>query len=48
MRTPSFVCIALAAAYAAATPVSALYLNSFRAQHGRPALGVSGQLAGGA
>jgi hypothetical protein len=30
------------------TPASALDLNSFRAQHGRPALSVSGQLAGGA
>ena len=29
-------------------PASALDLNSFRAQHGRPALSVSGQLAGGA
>ena len=31
-----------------ATPASALDLNSFRAQHGRPALSVSGQLAGAA
>jgi hypothetical protein len=32
----------------ATTPASALDLNSFRAQHGRPALSMSGQLAGGA
>jgi|SRR5664279_4629759 len=29
-----------------ATPASALDLNSFRAQHGRPALSMSGALAG--
>jgi hypothetical protein len=40
--------IALAAIMAYCAPASAFDLNSFRAQHGRPALSVSGQLAGGA
>jgi|SRR5450631_2582145 uncharacterized protein YkwD len=38
--------LALAAGFALPTPACALDLNSFRAQHGRPALSMSGTLAG--
>ena len=44
MRTIVHLGLVLAATLAA-TPASALDLNSFRAQHGRPALAMSGALA---
>jgi uncharacterized protein YkwD len=45
-RRASRYILVLAALTLAATPASALDLNSYRAQHGRPALGMSGTLAG--
>jgi uncharacterized protein YkwD len=48
MRAALPVCLALAAACAAATPALALDLNAFRAQHGKPALAQSDMLAAAA
>jgi uncharacterized protein YkwD len=45
-RDSATIAIAGIACALLATPASALDLNSFRAQHGRPALSVSAQLAG--
>ncbi len=46
MRSIPLACLTVAAAFAAAIPASALDLNSFRAQHRRPALSSSATLAG--
>jgi uncharacterized protein YkwD len=45
IKTFALTCSVVAATLAA-TPASSLDLNSFRAQHGRPALSVSGMLSG--
>jgi hypothetical protein len=45
MRATPYCCLVF---IALATPALALDLNSFRAQHGRPALSVSSTLAGAA
>ena len=46
MRRIVILGLSLAAVLATLSPSRALDLNSFRAQHGRPPLAVSGQLAG--
>ena len=46
MRSIVTLGLGLAAVLATLSPLLALDLNSFRAQHGRPPLAVSGQLAG--
>lgn len=48
MRSIVTIGLGLAAVLATLSPSLALDLNSFRAQHGRPALSVSGQLSGAA
>ena len=45
-RASSIIALAGIACALLATPASALDLNSFRAQHGRPPLSVSGMLSG--
>ncbi len=46
MRSIPFACLTLATAFAAAMPALALDINSFRAQHRKPALSSSAALAG--
>jgi hypothetical protein len=43
---PRLIAAAICILTSIATPASALDLNSFRAQHGRPALSMSSSLAG--